>query len=169
MARPLPWSTLWAPSIAWVCPVLPLRMSKLIALHWRTSNIFHLSKLSVLGRPWWLSDTEPTSQCRRRRFDPRSGNIPHATEQLSPCTTTIAPVLQSLVRESIPRQVDKKSSGPQGERGLEFSRRNKGQMFFFLYISLGLYNNNVSCLRTVSGKNLLANPVFLKYQLWEWV
>ena len=40
---------------------------------------------------------------------------------------------------------------------------------FFLYIPLGLYNNNVSCLRTVSGKNLLANPVILKCKLWEWV
>ena len=32
------------------------------------------------------------------------------------------------VRESIPRQVDK-SGDPQGERGLEFSRRRKGQTF----------------------------------------
>ena len=55
------------------------------------------------------------------------------------------------VRESFPRQVDKKSRGPQGERGLEFSRRKKGQTFFPLH-SLGLYNNNVSCLKTVSGK-----------------
>ena len=72
------------------------------------------------------------------------------------------------MRESLPRRVDKKSGGPQGERDLEFSRRNKGQIFFPLY-SLGLYNNNVSCLRTVSGKNLVANPVILKCKLWEWV
>ena len=39
------------------------------------------------------------------------------------------------MRESFPRQIDKKSRGPQGERGLEFSRRKKGQTFFFsLYI-----------------------------------
>ena len=74
------------------------------------------------------------------------------------------------LRESIPRQVDKKSGGPQEERGLEFSRRRKGQKnFFFPPHSLGLYNSNVSCLRTVSGKNLLANPVILKCRLWEWV
>ena len=30
------------------------------------------------------------------------------------------------IRESIPRQIDKKSKGPQGESGLEFSRRKKG-------------------------------------------
>ena len=39
-----------------------------------------------------------------------------------------------VVRESIPRQVDKKSRGPRGERGLEFSRRKKGKLFFPLYI-----------------------------------
>jgi len=37
-------------------------------------------------------------------------------------------------RESFPRQVDKKSRGPQGERGLECSRRRKGQTFLSLYI-----------------------------------
>ena len=75
--------------------------------------------------------------------------------------------LDLRVRESIPRQVDEKSRGPQGERGLEFSRRKKGQTFSPLH-SLGLYNNNASCLRTVSGKNLLASPVILKCKLWEW-
>jgi len=34
------------------------------------------------------------------------------------------------LRESFPRQVDKKSRGPQGERGLELSWRKKGQTFF---------------------------------------
>ena len=81
----------------------------------------------------------------------------------------IAALLTSQGIESIPRQVDKKSGGPQGESDLEFSRRRKGQTFFPLH-SFRLYNNNVSCLRTVSGKkNLLANPVILKYKLWEWV
>ena len=46
-----------------------------------------------------------------------------------------------LVRESIPRQVDKKPRVPEeekevwgsqgGDRGLEFSRKRKGQTFFF--------------------------------------
>ena len=56
------------------------------------------------------------------------------------------------MRESVPRQVDRESRGPQGGRGLEFSRRKKGQTFFLSPHSLGLYNN-VSCLRTVSGLN----------------
>ena len=37
--------------------------------------------------------------------------------------------LDNILRESIPRQVDKKSRGPQRERGMEFSRRKKGQTF----------------------------------------
>ena len=72
----------------------------------------------------------------------------------------------ALVRKSFPRQVDRESRGPQGERGLEFSRRKKEQTFFPLH-SLGLYNNNVSCLRTVSGLNFQANPVILRCKLWE--
>ena len=56
------------------------------------------------------------------------------------------------VRELIPRQVDKKSRGPHGEGGLEFSRRKKEQAIFSPLHSLGVCNNNVSCLRTVSGK-----------------
>ena len=46
-----------------------------------------------IGLPWWLSGNESACQCRRHRFDPRSGKIPHAAEQLSPFTTTIEPVL----------------------------------------------------------------------------
>ena len=68
------------------------------------------------------------------------------------------------MRESFPRQVDK-NRVPQGERGLEFSRRKKGQTFFPSLHSLGLCNNNVFCLRTVSGLNLLANSVILKCKL----
>ena len=39
-----------------------------------------------------------------------------------------------ILRESIPRKADKKSGGPQRERGLKFSRKRKGQTFFSLYI-----------------------------------
>ena len=56
------------------------------------------------------------------------------------------------VRESIPRQVDKKSRIPReekgvcgsqgGDRGLEFSRRRKGKMSFFsTFLSL----NHIKC------------------------
>ena len=71
------------------------------------------------------------------------------------------------MRESFPRQVIGSLVVPKERGGLEFSRRKKGQTFFLSPHSLGLYNNNVSCLRTVSGSNLLANSVILKCKLWE--
>ena len=42
-----------------------------------------------------------------------------------------------ILRESFPRQVDRKSRGPQGDRGLEFSRRKKGQTSVFVDQDLG--------------------------------
>ena len=45
------------------------------------------------GLPWWLSGKESTCQCRRHGFDPWSGKIARAVEQLSPCATTAEPVL----------------------------------------------------------------------------
>ena len=59
------------------------------------------------------------------------------------------------VRESFPRQVDKESRVPK-ERGVWNSQGGrKDKLFFLSPHSLGLHNNNVSCLRTVSGLNLL--------------
>ena len=37
---------------------------------------------------WWLCGNKSACQCRRCGFDPWSGRIPQALEQLSPCTTT---------------------------------------------------------------------------------
>ena len=69
------------------------------------------------------------------------------------------------LRESFPKQVDK-NLGVSKERGVWNSQGGRKDNFFFVPLhSLGLYNNNVSCLRTVSGKNLLANPIILKCKL----
>ena len=46
--------------------------------------------------------------------------------------------LNCQLKELFPRQVVKKSRGPQEERGLEYSRRKKGQTSFFPLHSLGL-------------------------------
>ena len=43
-----------------------------------------------------LRGKEFACQCRRHRFHPWSGKIPHAAKQLNPCITTTKPVLQSL-------------------------------------------------------------------------
>ena len=43
-------------------------------------------RMPFLGLPWWLSGKESACQCRIHRFNPWSGKIPHAVEQLSPCS-----------------------------------------------------------------------------------
>ena len=47
----------------------------------------------TLGFPWWFSGKESICQCRGHGFKPWSGKIPHAEEQLSPCTTATEPAL----------------------------------------------------------------------------
>ena len=54
-----------------------------------------LAKAKALELPWWLSGKESAGQCRRHRFNPCSGKIPRASEQLSLCATT-KPVPYSL-------------------------------------------------------------------------
>ena len=68
------------------------------------------SSSSRQGLPWWLWSKESTCQCRRHGFDPWSGKIPYAKEQLSPqllslcsrawesqllCPQTLEPVLHN--------------------------------------------------------------------------
>ena len=52
------------------------------------------NKIQV-GLPWWHSGWGSACQCRVHGFEPWSGKIPHAAEQLSPCATTTEPALQS--------------------------------------------------------------------------
>ena len=138
------------PRLAW----LPLALLK------RILSLLNFSLLKYSPRSQELLVPVHTSV---HLSSPVAACAPHAGADHPLCEQRV------MVRESAPRQVDKKSGGPQGERGLEFSRRRKGQTFFPPLHSLGLYNNNVSSLRTVSGKNLLANPVILKCKLWECV
>ena len=48
-----------------------------------TSSLQSGEKINFWGLLWWLSGKESICQCRRHWFDPWSGRIPHATEQLS--------------------------------------------------------------------------------------
>ena len=45
------------------------------------------------GLPRWLSGKAPACQCRKHWFNPWFRKIPYATEQLSPCATTIGHLL----------------------------------------------------------------------------
>ena len=60
-----------------------------------SAEVYMLRKLED-GLPWWFSGKESACLCRRCRFNPWSGKIPLALEQLSLWATTIQPVLQSL-------------------------------------------------------------------------
>ena len=44
-----------------------------------------------VGLPWWRSGWESACQCRGHGFEPWSGKIPHAAEQLSPWATITEP------------------------------------------------------------------------------
>ena len=54
-----------------------------------------LKKKKQRGLPRYFSGKESACQCKTHSI-PESRKIPHAREQLSQCTTTIEPVLQSL-------------------------------------------------------------------------
>ena len=46
---------------------------------------------SIVGLPWWRSGWESACQYRGHGFEPWSGKIPHAAEQLGPWATTTEP------------------------------------------------------------------------------
>ena len=58
---------------------------------WRVMEPGTVVKLHSRGKlerfSWWSSGWESKYQCRAHGLDPWSGKIPHASEQLSPCTT----------------------------------------------------------------------------------
>ena len=63
--------------------------------------IFQLKQrdLKFWGLPWWRSGWESACQCRGHGFEPWSGEIPHATEQLGPWATTTEPAcLEPVLR-----------------------------------------------------------------------
>ena len=59
-----------------------------------------LAKKFNLRLPWWRSGWESACQCRRHGFEPWSGRIPHATEQLGPWDTITESVrLEPVLRD----------------------------------------------------------------------
>ena len=58
-----------------------------------------------MGLPWWRSGWESACQCRGHGFEPWSGKIPRATEQMGPWATTTEPArLEPVLRNKRPRQ-----------------------------------------------------------------
>ena len=50
-----------------------------------------INKRQLNGLPWWRSGWESACQYRGHGFEPWSGKIPHAAEQLGPWATTTEP------------------------------------------------------------------------------
>ena len=82
----------------WSAAVYGVSKSQKRINYWTTTLIFRellwlfwvqaTHKWENLRLPWWPSRYKSACQCRGHRFDPWSRKIPHATEQLSPCTKT---------------------------------------------------------------------------------
>ena len=61
-------------------------------LHILTNIYFLLLKIiDIPGLPWWHSGWKSACQCRGHGFEPWSGKIPHAAEQLGPWATVTEP------------------------------------------------------------------------------
>ena len=54
-----------------------------------------IKNFETLGLLWRLRGKECTCQFKRHGFSSRLEKIPHASEQLNPCTATIMPVLKN--------------------------------------------------------------------------
>ena len=60
------------------------------------------------GLPWWRSGWESACQCRGHRFEPWSGKIPRAAEQLGPCATAAEPArLEPVLRNKRSRDTER--------------------------------------------------------------
>ena len=81
----------------YITGILVSKTYKLYKLCGRPKNVNF--KKAHSGLPWWCSGWESTCQCRGHGFEPWSGKIPHATEQLGPWATTTEPAhLEPVLR-----------------------------------------------------------------------
>ena len=107
-ARPLPVQGLYTSrSLRWRCfPWVytcfsPQHSGFCSNVTFSNAHLSHLPPYSLkwhsLGLPWWRNGWESACQCRGHGFEPCSGKIPHATEQLGPCATTTEPARLELV------------------------------------------------------------------------
>ena len=76
-----------------------INIPHLYIVHYEDVNSkFHILRRH-LGLPWWLSGWESACQCRGHGFEPWSGKIPHAVEQLGPWATITEPAhLEPVLR-----------------------------------------------------------------------
>ena len=62
-------------------------------------TFYYIKKETDWGLPWWRSGWASACQCRGHGFEPWSGKIPHAAEQLGPWATMTEPAhLEPVLR-----------------------------------------------------------------------
>ena len=59
-------------------------------------KLYHFCSKTRRGLPWWRSGWESACQCRGHGFEPWSGKMPHAAEQLGPWATLLSLRVWSL-------------------------------------------------------------------------
>ena len=78
-------------NLQWHIAQEPFSIYVILNFYLETIKATWISRI-VLGLPWWRTGWESACQCRGHRFEPWSGKIPHAAEQLDPWATTTEPV-----------------------------------------------------------------------------
>ena len=82
-------------NVSWDMKILTMDQKEMLKIKYTITGI----KNDVMGLPWWRSGWESAYQCRGRGFEPWSGRIPHAAEQLGPWATTAEPArLEPVLR-----------------------------------------------------------------------
>ena len=105
-------SPLWV--VSWA-PLLPVSQYLTVKLFRENDFLLFPCTRKLTGPPWWLSGRESTCQCRRQESAPWSGKIPHALEQLSPCTT-VEPVCRARLPQ-LPTPWSPPSAGKEATGG----------------------------------------------------
>ena len=96
-----------------------VRRGKQQAWWWETKD-----NNSHKGLPWWLSVAESPCRCRRHRFDPWSGKIPHAEKQLSFRAPQLLLSLCSRAQEpQLLKPAGPRACAPQQEKPLQWEVR----------------------------------------------
>ena len=71
----------------------------ILVFEWLPQSVSLLTLTFKTGLPWWRSGWESACQCRGHGFEPCSGRIPRAAEQLGPWATTTEPArLEPVLR-----------------------------------------------------------------------
>ena len=95
---PSSWGMSVLPKLIYSQDISNQNLSRYVCGIWQAiSKIYKM--LKVLGLPWWHSGWESACQCRGHGFEPWSGKIPHAAEQLGPWATIAEPArLEPVLR-----------------------------------------------------------------------